>query len=90
MKLATTGAMAGAKTPQQEHVYLRELSVKGICVLYCFLLVFIILFLAVLDLCCFVDFSLVTENRGYSLGVVCGLLLLSMGSRASVVEVCGL
>ena len=63
---------------------------RAIVYFIAFFLDFIIVFLAVLGLCCFVDFSLVTENRGYSLGAVRGLVLLTMGSRASVVAVCGL
>ena len=44
-----------------------------------------------LDLCCCEDFSLVAENKGYSLVAVRRLLLLrSVDSRASVVAVCGL
>ena len=33
------------------------------------------LFLAVLSLCCFMGFSLVVASKGYSLSVVCGLLV---------------
>ena len=78
------GPTAGACVPQgafcQGHL----------CTLLLFF-VFIILFLAVLDLCCCEDFSLVTENKGYSLVAVRRLLLLrSVDSRASVVAVCRL
>ena len=36
---------------------------------------FLCLYLAVLGLCCSVDFSTVAANRGYSLVSVCGLLI---------------
>ena len=86
MRPATTEGMAGSKTPQQEHVCLRELSVKGICVLCWRLFYFWLCWISVASWT-----SLVTENRGSSLGVVRGLLLLrSMGSGASVVAVCEL
>ena len=46
----------------------------------------IYLFLTVLDLCCYMDFSLVAMSRGYPLVAMCGLLIamasLVGGARA--------
>ena len=43
--------------------------------------------MAVLDFCCYVGFSLVVANWGYSLAAMHGLLLLrSMGSRARGIQ----
>ena len=57
--------------------------------------IFIYLFLAVLSLHCFASFSLVAASGGYSLGMVCRLLigwlllLQSMGSRVQGLSICG-
>ena len=53
---------------------------------------FMYLFLAVLGLCCCVGFSLIAASGGYSLAMVCGLLVLvaSLVVEAYRIAACGL
>ena len=58
--------------------------------MYVFFFFLIYLFLAVLGLCCCMDFSLVAVSRGYSLVAVCGLLVVvAVASLTAEHEVLG-
>ena len=66
---------------------------------YIYIILFIYLFLTVLDLCCCTGFSLVVASRGYPPAVVLALLIAVaslvaehglQGNGVSVVRACGL
>ena len=60
-----------------QNVGAAELTTSGIAnpLIYIYVILFIHLFLVVLGLCCYTGFSLVAVCRGFSLVVVCWLLI---------------